>query len=102
MMIHWMSLVFMASEECGERLQPVYLHKQQLMTLVQTGFFFGNTTLFLIQGLYLIVCIAYAAAMTWMLFLLVDSLFGMRVTKDDEMVGLDLAQHHEAAYTVLE
>jgi ammonia channel protein AmtB len=26
----------------------------------------------------------------------------MRVTKDDEMVGLDLAQHHESAYTVLE
>ena len=66
------------------------------------GLFFGNTKLFLIQGLYLIVCIAYAAAMTWMLFLLVDALFGMRVTKDDEMVGLDLAQHHEAAYTVLE
>ena len=66
------------------------------------GLFFGNAKLFLVQGLYLIVCIAYAAAMTWMLFLLVDALFGMRVTKDDEMVGLDLAQHHEAAYTVLE
>ena len=60
------------------------------------GLFFGNVKLLLVQGLYLIVCIAYAAAMTWMLFLLVDALFGMRVTKDDEMVGLDLAQHHEA------
>jgi len=66
------------------------------------GLFFGNTTLFLVQGLYLLVCIAYAAAMTWMLFILVDALFGMRVTREDEMVGLDLAQHHEAAYTVLE
>jgi ammonium transporter, Amt family len=66
------------------------------------GLFFGNAKLFLVQGLYLIVCIAYAAAMTWMLFLLVDALFGMRVTKDDEMVGLDLSQHHEAAYTVME
>jgi ammonium transporter, Amt family len=66
------------------------------------GLFFGNAKLFLVQGLYLIVCIAYAAAMTWMLFLLVDALFGMRVTREDEMIGLDLAQHHEAAYTVLE
>jgi Amt family ammonium transporter len=66
------------------------------------GLFFGNTALFLIQSLYLLVCIAYAAAMTWMLFVLVDALFGMRVTREDEMVGLDLAQHHEAAYTVLE
>jgi Amt family ammonium transporter len=66
------------------------------------GLFFGNTKLFLIQGLYLLVCLAYAAAMTWVLFILVDALFGMRVTREDEMVGLDLAQHHEAAYTVLE
>lgn len=66
------------------------------------GLFFGNSALFLIQGLYLLVCLAYAAAMTWMLFILVDGLLGMRVTREDEMVGLDLAQHHEAAYTVLE
>jgi Amt family ammonium transporter len=66
------------------------------------GLLFGNAKLFLVQGLYLIVCIAYAAAVTWMLFLLVDALFGMRVTKDEEMVGLDLSQHHEAAYTVME
>ncbi len=66
------------------------------------GLFFGSTRLFLIQGVYLLVCVAYAAAMTWMLFALVDALFGMRVTREDEMVGLDLAQHHEAAYTVLE
>jgi Amt family ammonium transporter len=66
------------------------------------GLFFGNAKLLLVQGLYLIVCIAYAAAVTWMLFLLVDALFGMRVTKDDEMVGLDLSQHNEAAYTVME
>jgi Amt family ammonium transporter len=66
------------------------------------GLFFGNTKLFLVQGLYLLTCMAYAVAMTWMLFILVDALFGMRVTREDEMVGLDLAQHHEAAYTVLE
>jgi Amt family ammonium transporter len=66
------------------------------------GLFFGNTKLFLIQGVYLLACVAYAVAMTWMLFILVDALFGMRVTREDEMVGLDLAQHHEAAYTVLE
>jgi Amt family ammonium transporter len=66
------------------------------------GLFFGNSSLFLIQGLYLLVCLAYAAAVTWMLFILVDALLGMRVTREDEMVGLDLAQHHEAAYTVLE
>jgi ammonium transporter, Amt family len=66
------------------------------------GLFFGNSSLFLIQGLYLLVCLAYAVAVTWMLFILVDALLGMRVSREDEMVGLDLAQHHESAYTVLE
>jgi len=66
------------------------------------GLFFGNVHLFLAQGLYLVACVTYAAAMTWVLFKLVDALFGVRVKKQEELVGLDLTQHHEAAYTVLE
>jgi Amt family ammonium transporter len=66
------------------------------------GLLFGNTKLFLVQGLYLVVCVTYAVIMTWVLFKVVDTLFIMRVAREDEMVGLDLTQHHEAAYTVLE
>jgi Amt family ammonium transporter len=66
------------------------------------GLFFGNTKLFLVQGLYLVVCLTYAVIMTSILFKIVDTLFIMRVAREDEMVGLDLTQHHEAAYTVLE
>jgi Amt family ammonium transporter len=66
------------------------------------GLLFGNTKLFLVQGLYLVVCVTYAAGMTWILCKVVDALFAMRVAREDEMVGLDLTQHHEAAYTVLE
>jgi len=66
------------------------------------GLLFGNVKLFMIQGLYMAVCIAYAILMTWIIFKFVDALFCMRVEKQDELVGLDLSQHHEAAYTVLE
>jgi ammonium transporter, Amt family len=66
------------------------------------GLLFGNLKLFLVQGLYLAVCIAYAVIMTWILFKFVDALFCMRVTRQDELVGLDLSQHHESAYTVLD
>jgi Amt family ammonium transporter len=66
------------------------------------GLLFGNVQLFLTQGLYLVVCITYALVMTWILFKFVDAVFGIRVAKEDELVGLDLTQHHEAAYTVLE
>lgn len=66
------------------------------------GLLFGNLKLFLVQGLYMAVCILYAIAMTWLIFKVVDTLFCLRVAKQDELVGLDLSQHHEAAYTVLE
>ena len=66
------------------------------------GLIFGNIKLLLVQGLYLAVCIIYAVIVTWILFKFVDALFGMRVEKQDELVGLDLTQHKEAAYTILE
>ena len=66
------------------------------------GLLFGNAKLFLIQITYLIVCISYALLVTWILFKVVDALIGMRVDKQSELIGLDLTQHNEAAYTVLE
>lgn len=66
------------------------------------GLIFGNLKLFTVQGVYMIVCILYAVVMTWIIFKIVDAIFCMRVEKQDELVGLDLSQHHEAAYTVLE
>jgi Amt family ammonium transporter len=44
----------------------------------------------------------FAAAMTWIIFKAVDALVGMRVDKKDEIVGLDLTQQSESAYTVIE
>jgi len=32
----------------------------------------------------------------------VNDLFGVRASEKDEVLGLDLSQHHEGAYTVLE
>jgi len=40
--------------------------------------------------------------MTWVIFKIVDAVIGMRVEEDNEIVGLDLTQQSEAAYTVIE
>ena len=40
--------------------------------------------------------------MTWLIYKVVDGLVGMRVEKKDEIVGLDLTQQSESAYTVIE
>jgi Amt family ammonium transporter len=66
------------------------------------GLFFGNAKLFLVQCMLVIVVPLFAAAMTWIIFKAVDALVGMRVEKQDEIVGLDLTQQSESAYTVVE
>ena len=66
------------------------------------GLFFGNAKLFLVQLMLVIVVPLFAAAMTWIIFKAVDALVGMRVEKQDEIVGLDLTQQSESAYTVVE
>jgi Amt family ammonium transporter len=66
------------------------------------GLFFGNAKLFLIQLMLVVIVPLFAAAMTWIIFKAVDALVGMRVEKKDEIVGLDLTQQSESAYTVIE
>lgn len=66
------------------------------------GLLFGNPGLFLTQCMLVAVTIAFAAAMTWALFKLVDVLLCVRVAKTEEIVGLDLTQHSESAYTLVD
>lgn len=66
------------------------------------GLFFGNIHQFLVQGLMLVVTIVFAVVMTFIIYKIVDAVIGMRVEEKNEIVGLDLTQQSEAAYTVIE
>jgi Amt family ammonium transporter len=66
------------------------------------GLFFGGMQQFLVQCMLVVVTVVFAAAMTWILFKLVDALIGVRVEKNSEIVGLDLTQHSESAYTLID
>ncbi len=66
------------------------------------GLLFGNLHQFGIQCLMLVVTIAFAAIMTFVIFKIVDAAIGMRVEEKNEIIGLDLTQQSEAAYTVIE
>ena len=46
--------------------------------------------------------LVYSGVGTLIIFKVVDALIGMRVSEKEENIGLDLTQHREAAYTVLE
>jgi len=66
------------------------------------GLFFGNPKQFLIQLATVGITIVYTAVVTFIIYKLVDLFIGMRVDEKTEAMGLDLTQHHERAYTVLE
>lgn len=66
------------------------------------GVFFGNPGLLGIQAVAVVSVILYAFVATFILFKLVDMILGVRVDARAEQIGLDLTQHQESAYTVLE
>jgi Amt family ammonium transporter len=66
------------------------------------GLFLGNPGLFLAQLAAVAVTIAYSAIATLVIYKIVDAVIGVRVSDREESMGLDLTQHHERAYTVLE
>jgi len=66
------------------------------------GLLFGNAQLFIVQCMLVAVTVIFAAAMTWVIFKLVDALMCVRVAKTEEIVGLDLTQHSESAYTLVD
>jgi Amt family ammonium transporter len=66
------------------------------------GLFFGNIHQFTVQGLMWIAAVVFAVVMTFIIYKIVDAIIGMRVEEKSEIVGLDLTQQSEAAYTVIE
>lgn len=66
------------------------------------GLFFGNPSQFGIQALGVVVVMGYSMVVTWIILKVLDVLMGLRVTEKDELMGLDLSQHSESAYTILD
>jgi Amt family ammonium transporter len=68
----------------------------------QNGLIYGNFRLFWIQFIAVSVVAAYSFIGTFVILKLIDWVMKVRVCVRDEDMGLDLTQHHETAYTVLE
>ena len=60
---------------------------------------YGNANLLFIQFEAIAVTWVYSFAVTYLLFKVLDATMGLRVSPEEELVGLDLSQHGEAAYT---
>ena len=63
------------------------------------GLFFGNAGQFGIQVVLAISTLAFVVVGTFIILKIVDMTIGLRVSSNDENVGLDFSQHNERAYS---
>jgi Amt family ammonium transporter len=66
------------------------------------GLFYGNPVQLWIQLKAVAVTAVYSLVVTYVLLKLIDKVLGLRVSEQEERIGLDLTQHREAAYTILD
>jgi Amt family ammonium transporter len=62
------------------------------------GLFYGNPGQFVTQAIAAGVAIVFAFAVTWLITTLLKKTVGLRVTENEEEVGLDISEHGERAY----
>lgn len=63
------------------------------------GLFFGNPGLFVSQLIAIAVTAVYSIVVTLVILKVIDMTIGLRVDNEAEVMGLDLSQHGENAYT---
>lgn len=66
------------------------------------GLLFGNPAQLGVQALGAAVTMIYSVAVTFALLKILDITMGLRVPDDEEVMGLDITQHEESAYTLLD
>lgn len=66
------------------------------------GLFFGNASFFGTQALAAATVAVFSMVATFVLFKAVDKVVGLRVDDEEEIMGLDITQHRESAYTLLD
>jgi Amt family ammonium transporter len=69
-------------------------------TVGATGLIVGNTAQFFSQIIAVAAAGAYAFVVTCVIAFVIDKTIGLRVEKEDEIVGLDQTQHSESGYNL--
>ncbi len=66
------------------------------------GLFYGNPAQFVIQLKAVAITIVYSLVMSAIIFKVVDMLMGLRASEQNERIGLDLTDHRETGYTMVD
>lgn len=65
-----------------------------------SGLFYGNPVQVWIQIKAVLVTAAYSGIMTFIIFMAIKALIGLRVDPEEELIGLDESHHGEKAYNL--
>ncbi len=66
------------------------------------GLFYGNPGQVLIQLKAVLYTAVWCAAASWIILKALDAAVGLRASEHEERVGLDLSEHSETAYTLVD
>lgn len=66
------------------------------------GLFYGNPAQLFIQVKAVLITLVYSFAATFVILKVVNAVAGLRVTEQNERIGLDLTEHRESGYTLLD
>ncbi|OQX14902.1 MAG: ammonia channel protein [Desulfobulbaceae bacterium A2] len=82
---------------CGSLLLAVFASKSVNESGID-GLLSGNLTPLLTQGFAVVVVALYAFVVSWILLKLIDKTMGLRISPENELLGLDSTEHSEVAY----
>ena len=67
-----------------------------------SGAFYGNMNQLWAQSVGAFSVFLYTTVVTFVIYKLIDKTIGLRVSDQDEAIGLDVTQHNERGYTIIE
>jgi Amt family ammonium transporter len=79
----------------GMLLTGVFANRQVNPAIAEDGLFYGGTHLFMVHFLVMVGVALFVMGGTYLLLWITDKISPLRVTEEDERIGLDWSQHHE-------
>ncbi|WP_109695300.1 ammonium transporter [Chitinophaga deserti] len=80
----------------GMLLTGIFASQAVNPALTESGWAYGNFSLFYKQTLGLLLVVGYSFAVSWAIFKFINYVHPLRVTDEEEELGLDVTQHNEA------
>jgi Amt family ammonium transporter len=82
----------------GMLLTGVFATSTVNSAVVEQGLFYGETALFVKHLIALVMVSAFAFGVSYLLLIITDKIIPLRVTEEEERLGLDVSQHDESLF----